>query len=83
MTLTIWTEVQLQWAVRNDVKYGDTDNTRIGAKISQVLCETYAKLQPSTKVSYSHYSHIQLYSIIFNIQSYQNASAFSIQVLFA
>jgi hypothetical protein len=42
MTLTIWTEVQLQWAVQNAVKHGDTDNIRLGAKISQVLCETEA-----------------------------------------
>jgi hypothetical protein len=48
MTLTIWMEVQLQWAVQNAVKNGDTDNTRLGAKISQVLRETEAlyNLQP-------------------------------------
>jgi hypothetical protein len=66
MTLTIWTEVQLQWAVRNDVKYGDTDNTRIGAKISQVLCET-AALYKSELLSLFSYSivlnHLQ-YSIV-------------------
>jgi hypothetical protein len=37
MTLTTWTKVQVQCAVRNAVKHGDTDNTRLGAKISQVL----------------------------------------------
>ena len=42
MILTIWTEVQLQWAVRNAVKHGDTDDTRLGAKIAQVLRETEA-----------------------------------------
>jgi hypothetical protein len=51
MTLTIWTEVQLQWAVRNAIKqHGNTDNTRLGAKISQVLRETEAlyNLKPFT-----------------------------------
>jgi hypothetical protein len=42
MTLTIWTEVQLQWEVRNAVKHGNTDNTRLGTKISQVIRETEA-----------------------------------------
>jgi hypothetical protein len=50
MILTIWNEVQLQWAVRNAVKHGDTDNTRFGAKIAQVLRETedLYRLKPST-----------------------------------
>jgi hypothetical protein len=50
MILTIWTEVQLRWAVRNAVKHGDTDDTRLGAKIAQVLRETEAlyNLKPTT-----------------------------------
>jgi hypothetical protein len=50
MTLTIWTQVQLHWAVRNAVKHGDIDTTRLGAKISQVLRKTGAlyNLQPYT-----------------------------------
>ena len=50
MILTIWNEVQLQWAVRNAVKHGDTDNTRFGAKIVQFLRETedLYRLKPST-----------------------------------
>jgi hypothetical protein len=56
MILTIWTEVQLQWAVRNAVKHGDTDATSLGAKFSQVLRETEAiyDLKPTTLPSDHH-----------------------------
>jgi hypothetical protein len=42
MILTIWTEVQLHWEVRNKVKHGDTEVTRLNSKCAQVLCETEA-----------------------------------------
>jgi hypothetical protein len=62
MTLTIWTEAQLQWAVRNAVKHGDTDNTCLGAKISQVLRETEAlyNLKPFTLPSHQEWFYSSL-----------------------
>ena len=57
MILTIWTEVQQQWAVRNAVKHGDTDATSLGAKFSQVLRETEAvyNLKPTTTLPSDHH----------------------------
>ena len=50
MILTIWTEVQSHWEVRNKVKHGDTEVTRLNSKFAQVLRETEAlyKLKPTT-----------------------------------
>jgi hypothetical protein len=49
--LTIWTEVQSHWEVRNKkVKHGDTEVTRLNSKFAQVLRETegLCKLKPTT-----------------------------------
>jgi hypothetical protein len=50
MILTIWTEVQSHWEVRNKVKHGDTEVTRLNSKFAQVLRKTEAlfKLKPTT-----------------------------------
>ncbi len=42
MIITIWTAVQAQWEVRNKIKHGDTDATRLTSKLAQVLRETEA-----------------------------------------
>ena len=50
MILTIWTEVQPHWEVRNKVKHGDTKVIRLNSKFAQVLRETEAlyKLKSTT-----------------------------------
>jgi hypothetical protein len=50
MILTIWREVQLHWEVRNMVKDGDTEATRL----TQNSLKSYAKLKPSTNSSLQH-----------------------------
>jgi hypothetical protein len=50
MIITIWTEVQPQWEVRNKAKHGDTDATRLNSELALILRETEAlyKLKNST-----------------------------------
>jgi hypothetical protein len=77
MTLTIWTEAQLQWAVRNAVKHGDKDNTRLSAKISQVLRETEAlyNLKPFTLPSDQEWFYSSLAIHQASLTTYTNLRA--------